>query len=279
MTEQQAIDFKRIEQAIEYLTQNFKLQPSLDQVAAEVHMSPFHLQRLFSDWAGVSPKKFLQYLSLQHAKKILHKQNSTLAQATYETGFSGTSRLHDLFVSIEGMTPGEFKRGGKSLSIHYSTLSTPLGTVFIASTEKGICRMAFTYNWEDELQALRAEFPNAALISEATDSHERVKAIFEVKNNPETIKLHLKGTAFQLKVWESLLKIPMGGLANYQTIAEELSQPSASRAVGSAVGKNPVAFIVPCHRVIRSTGVLGEYRWGSTRKAAIIGWEMAKTEA
>lgn len=279
METQASINYKRIEQAINYINTNFKQQPDLDKVAEKVNLSPFHFQRLFTDWAGISPKKFLQYLSLEYAKGILKEQQATLFDAAFQTGLSGTGRLHDLFVNIEGMTPAEFKNGGRELSINYSFELTPFGEIIIASTSKGVCHMAFVGDHTEAFTELQAQFPNAD-INLATDGIQQnaLKIFGEDWSRLEEIKLHLKGTPFQLKVWETLLKIPAGKLSTYGSLAAGLQQPNASRAVGSAVGANPVAFLIPCHRVIRSTGEFGEYHWGSARKTAMIGWEAARVD-
>jgi len=273
------INYNRIAEAIDYISRNFKDQPNLDEVAEKVHLSPFHFQRLFTDWAGVSPKKFLQYISVEHAKEVLKDKQATLFDAASETGLSGTGRLHDLFVSIEGMTPGEYRNGGEELTINYSYAETPFGHLIVASTAKGICYMAFEEDAGKALNDLKQHFPRAAFRQMVDTRQQNALYIFthDWAKLPE-IKLHLKGTDFQLKVWETLLKIPMGGLTTYGKIAGELKNPNASRAVGSAVGSNPVAFLIPCHRVIQSTGTFGGYMWGPTRKAAIIGWEAAKVE-
>lgn len=278
MKEQNNINFERITQAISYLKDNFKDQPNLDEVANRVHLSPFHFQKLFTDWAGVSPKKFVQYLSIEHAKKLLTDTSSTLFDAALQTGLSGTGRLHDLFVTIEGMTPGEYKNGGENLSISYSFSASPFGTILSASTAKGICHLAFADNQSDALFALQKKFPNANYTETIDGFQAEALNAFTNGTSADAIKLHLKGTAFQLKVWEALLNIPMGNLITYGGIAQMVQSPKASRAVGSAVGDNPVAFIIPCHRVIQSTGVMGNYHWGSNRKAAMIGWESAKAE-
>jgi len=279
MIPQDTINYNRIAKAIGYIQQNFKDQPNLDKVAEMVHLSPFHFQRLFTEWAGVSPKKFLQYTSVAYAKSILKDKQATLFDAAHETGLSGTGRLHDLFINIEGMTPGEFKNGGEHLSINYSFAESPFGNILVASTEKGICHMAFAEQEVDALAVLQNQFPNAQYKQMLNLAQQNALYIFThdwTKINQ--IKLHLKGTDFQLKVWETLLKIPMGSLSTYGHIAEELNNPNASRAVGTAIGSNPVAFLIPCHRVIQSTGLFGGYMWGSTRKTALIGWEAAKTE-
>ncbi len=277
MKAQHNINFNRIAEAIDYIQNNFKSQPDLDEVAEKIHLSPYHFQRLFTEWAGTSPKKFLQYISIEHAKKMLKENNATLFDAAIETGLSGTGRLHDLFMKIEGMTPGEYKNGGENLHINYSFAESPFGNIIVASTAKGICHIAFA---DDEIKALKDLqniFPNA-VYKQMLDLIQQ-NALFMFTHNWKKlheIKLHLKGTAFQLKVWETLLKIPVGQLSTYGSIARTIEKPKASRAVGTAIGDNPVAFLIPCHRVIQSTGILGGYHWGNTRKAAIIGWEAAK---
>lgn len=270
-------NFKRIEAAIAYINTNFKSQPSLEEIAENIHLSPFHFQRLFTEWSGVSPKKFLQYISVQHAKNMLKQNKSTLADAAFETGLSGTSRLHDLFINIEGMTPGEYKNGGENLSINYSYAESPFGNILVASTSKGICYMAFADNEITGVSALQKNFPNAHYKQMVDLIQQNALYIFTRDwKKLHHIKLHLKGTPFQLKVWETLLKIPMGKLSTYGEIASNIQNPKASRAVGSAIGDNPVAFLIPCHRVIQSTGNLGQYHWGSNRKTAMIGWEAVK---
>lgn len=277
--EQQSINYQRVAEAIAYIRQHFREQPSLDEVAEKIHLSPFHFQRLFTEWVGTSPKKFLQYISVEYAKKMLREKQATLFDTAHETGLSGTGRLHDLFVSIEGMSPAEYKRGGKELSIHYRFAGSPFGNLIVASTGKGICHMAFYEDEQKALDELKNKFPNA-LFSQRTDMiQQNALLIFQNdRSKLREIKLHLKGTDFQLKVWEALLKIPMGQLSTYGAIAEKINSPTASRAVGTAIGSNPVAFLIPCHRVIQSTGILGGYMWGTTRKAAMIGWEGASVE-
>lgn len=280
MDTQEQLTFSRIAQAIEYIQVNFQQQPTLEEVAEKVHLSPFHFQRLFSEWAGTSPKKFLQYISLEHAKKLLQNSHTSLVETAYQTGLSGTSRLHDLFITIEGMTPGEYKNGGNNLLINYSFAESPFGNLIVASTPKGICYMAFQ---EDESQAfaeLQAKFPNANFSRKLDFLQQNALFIFQHDwSKLPQIKLHLKATEFQLKVWEALLKIPLGNLSTYGSIAEQIEKPYACRAVGTAIGSNPVAFLIPCHRVIQSSGAIGGYMWGSTRKKAIIGWEGAKINA
>jgi len=279
MNAQQNINYERIAKAIDYIRLNFKTQPNLDEVAEKVNLSPYHFQRMFTEWAGISPKKFLQYLSLDYAKSILKEQQATLFDAAYETGLSGTSRLHDLFINIEGMTPAEYKNGGQALSINYSFAESPFGNIIVASTQKGICYMAFADNHLDAFAKLQAQFPNAVYTQVVDMAQQNALLIFKKDwSELANVKLHLKGTSFQLKVWETLLKIPVGGLHTYSTVAKAINMPNANRAVGSAIGANPIAFLIPCHRVIRSSGEFGQYHWGANRKTAIIGWEAASLQ-
>jgi AraC family transcriptional regulator of adaptative response/methylated-DNA-[protein]-cysteine methyltransferase len=278
MNTQEHLTYHRIAEAIEYIKTNFKQQPNLDDVAQKVNLSPYHFQRLFSEWAGTSPKKFLQYISVEHAKKLLEEKHTSLFDTAYQTGLSGTSRLHDLFINIEGMTPAEYKKGGKNLTINYSIAESPFGNLIVASTTKGICYMAFNENESLSLEDLIAKFPNASFSRKLDLLQQNALFIFQHDwSKLPQIKLHLKGTDFQLKVWETLLKIPMGQLSTYGAIAHQIEKPYASRAVGTAIGSNPIAFLIPCHRVIQSSGTIGGYMWGSTRKTAMIGWEGAKT--
>jgi AraC family transcriptional regulator of adaptative response/methylated-DNA-[protein]-cysteine methyltransferase len=285
MKQQDHINYDRIAEAIDYIRENFQSQPGLEEIAGNIHLSPYHFQRLFTDWAGVSPKKFLQYISVERAKEVLKDQRATVYDAAFEAGLSGTGRLHDLFISIEGMTPGEFRNGGADLKINYSFAESPFGDILVASTAKGICYMAFvemaSENHKDTEAAagldLQSHFPNARFRQMTDLIQQNALYIFTQDwSRLQQIKLHLKGTEFQLKVWEALLKIPMGGLSTYKDIAGRLGNPGASRAVGAAVGDNPVAFLIPCHRVIQSVGAFGQYHWGATRKTAMIGWEAAK---
>ncbi|WP_108866790.1 bifunctional helix-turn-helix domain-containing protein/methylated-DNA--[protein]-cysteine S-methyltransferase [Aquimarina aquimarini] len=278
MTDQEHVNYNRIAEAITYIKENFKEQPSLNTIADSVDISPYHFQRLFTDWAGVSPKKFMQYLSINYAKQLLKEKQATLFDTAYQTGLSGTSRLHDLFINIEGMTPGEYKNGGENLFINYSFAESPFGNIIVASTKKGICHIEFFEDKKEALIKMKCRFPNAKY-NQVVDTTQQ-NALFIFQNDwskLNQIKLHLQGTPFQLKVWETLLKIPMGKLSTYGAIAKEIDNPNASRAIGTAIGGNPVAFLIPCHRVIQSTGNIGGYMWGSTRKSAIIGWEAAKT--
>jgi len=279
MIEQEKIHYERIAKAIEFINKNFKDQPSLDEIARAVNLSPFHFQRIFSEWAGVSPKKFMQYLSIEYAKGLLKDSHSSLIDASHEVGLSSASRLHDLFVNIESITPGEYKNGGRELDVNYCFTESPFGQVAVASTTKGVCYISFEDDEAQALENLKQSFPNAHY-HQVVDKFQQ-DALFIFKKDwsrLDKIKLHLRGTPFQLKVWESLLKIPMGRLVTYGSIAKNIGKPKASRAVGTAIGNNPVAFLIPCHRVIQSTGSVGDYMWGATRKSAIIGWEASKTQ-
>jgi AraC family transcriptional regulator of adaptative response/methylated-DNA-[protein]-cysteine methyltransferase len=277
METQQQIDYKRIADAIGFFKENFRTQPKLDEVAGHVHLSPFHFQRLFRQWAGVTPKQFLQYLTIERAKEILKTTGASLFDTAYETGLSGTGRLHDLFIKVEGMTPGEYKNGGLSLHINYSFADTPFGKAIVASTAKGICYMAFADQGEDKaLKEFKASYPNARYDRIVDRIQQNALFVFSQDwSKLDQIKLHLKGTDFQIRVWETLLKVPTGGLVTYSDLAKKAGHEGSSRAVGTAVGSNPVAFLIPCHRVIKITGDTGQYHWGPIRKNAIIGWEAA----
>jgi AraC family transcriptional regulator of adaptative response/methylated-DNA-[protein]-cysteine methyltransferase len=271
------IQYHKIAKAIAYLDENFKQQPSLDQIAEQLHMSTFHFQRLFKEWVGISPKKYLQFLTVSYAKSQLKAEKASLLNVAANAGLSGTGRLHDLFVNIEGMTPGEYKKGGQDLTINYSFAETPFGDVLVASTSKGICYLAFIENAEQGIEELKKQFPNATYQEKSDLNQDNTLFIF---NNDwsqlSEIKLHLKGTDFQLKVWQALLSIPQGGLVTYGEVARRINQPTASRAVGTAIGSNPIAYLIPCHRIIQSSGNSGGYRWNPIRKKAMIGWEAAK---
>ncbi len=276
MTPQAKIDYDRIAVAIQYLKTHFREQPNLDEVAAHVHLSPFHFQRLFSEWAGVSPKKFLQYLSVEYAKGILKAHKATLFDAALKTGLSGTGRLHDLFINIEGMTPNEYKQGGANLEINYSLGQSPFGEVIVAATNRGVCHLEFLETRENALANLQRQFPNARYTQQTDTFQQHALQFFHTDSSslPE-LKLHLKGTEFQLKVWAALLRVPAGTVTTYGEIANAVQSPKAARAAGTAIGSNPVAYLVPCHRVIQGNGATGGYMWGPIRKAAILGWEAA----
>ena len=279
MNNQANSNYHRIAQAIDYITLHFKAQPSLNEIAKAIGLSPFHFQRLFTEWAGVSPKKFMQYLSIEYAKDLLKKERSSLLNTAHRTGLSGTSRLHDLFINIEGMTPGEYKNGGEKLTINYCFATSPFGKLIVASTEKGICHIFFEDDEQQALHDLKQRFPSAQYRPKVEKIQQDAISVFQHDwQQLETIKLHLKGTAFQLKVWEALLNIPLGQLMSYGDIANNINKPNASRAVGTAIGSNPVAFLIPCHRVIQASGNMGGYMWGHTRKLAINGWEASKVD-
>jgi AraC family transcriptional regulator, regulatory protein of adaptative response / methylated-DNA-[protein]-cysteine methyltransferase len=273
----QDIDYHRVAEAIEYLTDNFKNQPDLNEVARQVHLSPSHFQRIFTEWAGVSPKKFMQYLSLDYLRNRIF-DTTNLNQAADLVGFSTQSRVYDLFVSIEGVTPNEYKTYGQGLEIQYGFHQTPFGECFIAITEKGLCALSFVDETSKEatFQVFLEKWQAAKLVLNAQNTEGVIEQIFD-PNATNKINLWIQGTNFQLKVWEALLKIPQGSVSTYQKIADSIQNPKAVRAVGTAIGSNPIAYLIPCHRVIKSTGAIGEYHWGSTRKKAILGYEMSKT--
>ena len=282
ITPQTARDYARIEAAIRFLQTHAPEQPGLDQVAEAVHMSPYHFQRLFTRWAGVSPKQFLRCLTIDHAKRVLHESGDLLG-ATYDAGLSGPGRLHDLFVTLEAVTPGEFKRQGDALTIQWGIHAGPFGNFVIAMTERGICGLEFI---EDEdpaaaLERIRATLPGADFSRSDDATAPIAKTIFSGGGSePDApLRLWLKGTNFQISVWRALLRIAPGKLTTYGEIASAVGRPTAARAAGSAVGANPIAFLIPCHRVIRATRLFDtNYRWGTTRKLALIGAEAARAE-
>lgn len=270
-------DYDRVADAISYISEHFRDQPSLEEVASHVNMSMYHFQRLFTQWAGVSPKKLLEFVSLDYAKQLLRDRRSIM-ETSYSTGMSGSSRLHDLFVSIDGMTPGQFKSGGAGLQITYDLRDTRFGVALVAATTVGICRLSFVDGETGSAAAemLRTQFPGAELKRGGSPMHDVALRIFSDKwHDLDRVRLHLKATPFQLQVWQALLRIPFGTATTYGDVAEEIGRPRAARAVAGAIAANPVAFLIPCHRVLRATGALGGYRWGETRKSAIIGWEAA----
>lgn len=272
-------DYERIEKVITYLENNWIDQPSLEDLSALLNLSPFHFQRLFTRWAGISPKQFLQFLTLDYAKDRL-QENSSVLDAAYESGMSSPSRLHNTFVVIEGITPGEYKSKGEGLEILYGMHDSPFGKCFIGLTNRGVCRLSFISDadLEAELVFLGEKWPKAIIKKNLPATGQTVDAIFarcaELATKP--LKILLKGSNFQIKVWDALLRIPAGCLTTYGNIAKVLGMSGAARAVGGAVGANPVAYLVPCHRVIRKLGAFGGYAYGPARKKAIIGWEMAQ---
>ncbi len=270
-------DYLRIEQAIEYLKNNAHSQPELSEVASAVGLSEYHFQRVFSRWAGISPKRFLQFLTKEDAKELL-AQSENLLDTTYEVGLSSLGRLHDLFVTTEAVTPGEYKSGGAGLTIRYGLHDTPFGKALIGTTERGICHLGFVARREgDAIDALVASWPEAKMIEDHRTTAPLVEPIFDVsKRGNRPLRLHVRGTNFQLKVWEALLRIPPGAVTSYEGLAMQAGHPRASRAVGTALGRNPIAVLIPCHRVIRKLGEFGNYRYGAARKKALLAWEAAK---
>ena len=279
--EQLAEDYGRVEQAIQFIEKHALRQPGLDEIAAAVGQSEFHFQRLFSRWVGISPKRFLQFLTKAHARRLLEESRDVLS-ATYDSGLSSPGRLHELFVTCEAVTPGEVKRRGEGLEISYGFHPSPFGECMVALTERGICGLAFVQKGDrlEVIQDLRRRWTNADLMEDPERTALVVERIFPLAYGDHVAPLHLylNGTNFQIKVWEALLRVPAGALTTYQGIARSLGMPGAARAVGQAVGANPIAFIIPCHRVIRKMGVLGGYRWGASRKMAMVGWELARAE-
>jgi len=274
------INYSRIEKAIQYLEENFQRQPELDEVAEKVHLSPFHFQRIFTDWAGISPKRFLQFLTVDFLKTKL-EQSKNIVEAADAAGLSSQSRVYDLFTTLEAVTPHEYKQKGSGIRVEYGIHETPFGLCLIGVTERGICWLSFISTDQDpkyELEKMKEHWHNSVFHQEQQLSKAFIDQIFYREGAKAQRKLHVfvKGTNFQIKVWEALLRIPMGDVTTYQGIAQQIQSPKAMQAVGSAVGSNHVAYLIPCHRVIRKDGILGEYRWSSTRKKSIIGWEMAK---
>jgi AraC family transcriptional regulator of adaptative response/methylated-DNA-[protein]-cysteine methyltransferase len=308
-----ARDYQRIESSIRFLESSYREDPDLDALARRASLSPFHFERLFKRWAGTTPKRFAQCLRVEHAKALLASSRSVL-DAAWETGLSSASRLHDLFVSLEAITPGEYKSGGVGIAIRYGRHSTPFGDALIATTERGICRLAFcdagaatripsdpsgnahgghdssgephngscaplrcARNFEQELHALRAAWPHATLEAEARATAPIAARLFDSTARPVRPRFHLlvKGTNFQVQVWRALLAIPPGCAASYADVASHVGRRDAVRAVASAVAANSIAYLIPCHRVLRSTGALAGYRWGAERKRALLAWESA----
>ncbi len=279
MMTQDQINYQRIEQAIRFLEENFNRQPNLDEVAEKVHLSPFHFQRLFTDWAGISPKRFLQYLTVDFLKDRL-KESRNLVEAAESAGLSSQSRVYDLFTTLEAVTPQEYKLHGSGITIEYGIHDTPFGKCLIGVTPRGICWMSFV-SIDEDFQFALEEMKKAWYMSRFHENRELTKEFVDQifgsgRNKP--LHVFVKGTNFQIKVWEALLRIPQGSVATYQDIANVINNPKAVQAVGSAVGSNHIAYLIPCHRVIRKDGILGEYRWSSARKKSLIGWEMAKGE-
>ena len=274
-------DYHRIERAIVFLEENWRRQPSLDEVARSVHLSEFHFQRLFRRWAGISPKRFLQYLTVEHAKRRL-RESAPLLETAYDTGLSSLGRLHDLFVTLEAVTPGDFRRRGAGLAIAWGLHASPFGTALVAVTARGVCALSFASEHEDAaamVAALRERWPLATIAEDERRTAPVARRIFDrAEGEGEPVRLHVEGTNFQVRVWEALLRVPFGALTSYEALAAHAGHPEATRAVASAVARNPVGYLIPCHRVIRKLGVMGGYRWGPTRKKAILAWEAARME-
>jgi len=272
-----ARDYERIARAIDYLRRHAEDQPDLAVAARHVNLSEHHFQRVFTRWAGVSPKRFLQYLTVEHAKSRLATAHGVLDVAG-TVGLSGPGRLHDLFVTLEAMTPGEYKAGGAGLAIQYGAHETPFGRALVAMTARGICGLQFIDDEPAGIEQLRRQWPIAELRRSPAATAPVAQRLFgPLASRPNAaLALLVKGSNFQVKVWRALLELPFGSLATYGSIAARIGAPSAARAVGAAVGANPIAWLIPCHRVIRESGALGGYRWGMERKSAMLGWEAAR---
>ena len=275
-------DYRRIEKAIRYIEDHTLDQPDLEELAQQVHLSPYYFQRLFTRWAGVSPKRFLQFLTLAHAKRLLKEHGSQLDTA-YRIGLSSPSRLHDLFVAVDAVTPGEYRALGCGLEIAYGLHPSRFGRCLLAVTDRGLCGLSFVDEADPErsLQELRRRWPKARFVENLKRTAAMSRRVFSspAEEDHAPIPLLLKGTNFQVKVWEALLRIPPGSVTSYHLLAAAIGNPAASRAVGAAVGANPIAYLIPCHRVILSTGAFGNYRYGTLRKKAILGWEQARLAA
>ena len=274
---QSSEDYLRIEQAIQYLENHYREQPSLEDVASNIGLSEFHFQRVFTRWAGVSPKRFLQFLTKEGAKELLGRSENLL-ETTHQVGLSSLGRLHDLFVTTEAVTPGEYKTRGEGVTIRYGLHASPYGKCLVAVTERGICHLGFVQTSEgDAIDNLVADWRNAEMIEDHKSTASYVDAIFDTALGTP-LHIHLRGTNFQLKVWEALLQIPAGAVTTYEGLAQRIGQPGASRAVGSAVGHNPIAVLIPCHRVIRKVGDFGNYRYGASRKKALLAREFVVSQ-
>lgn len=277
-----ARDYDHVREAIAFLMRHWIEQPSLEQLSEHLGLSPAHCQRLFKRWCGLSPKEFVQAITVDHARSLLNGSASVLETA-YEVGLSGAGRLHDLFVSHEAMTPGEFKVRGEGLQISYGFHESPFGDALVMATERGVAGLAFVDEDKGQSRAealadMTRRWPRATYVEAPWKTAAHARQIFETetRKQEQPVRLVLIGSDFDVRVWETLLKIPMGRAVSYADIARHLGQPNASRAVGSAVGRNPISFVVPCHRVLRGDGNLGGYHWGLTRKRALIGWETGR---
>ena len=273
-------DYDRIAEAISYISTRLDSQPTLDEIAAHIHLSPFHFQRLFCRWSGVTPKRYLQVLTLERAKQLL-SESKPLLEVTDTLGLSSGSRLYDHFVHLEAVTPGEYKLGGAGLTIEHAVHVTPFGKAFIAITPRGVCSFAFLAHAETDghLADLHKKWPYARMHENRPQTLAVVRAMFGgEKKLDRPLSLYISGTNFQVSVWKALLQIPPATVASYSQVATAIGHPRSARAVGLAVGSNPVGFLIPCHRVIQQSGRLGGYHWGETRKQAIHAWESARHE-
>jgi AraC family transcriptional regulator of adaptative response/methylated-DNA-[protein]-cysteine methyltransferase len=270
-------DYDRVERAIRFIAANRLEQPSLDEVADAMGLSPFHAQRLFTRWAGVSPKRFLGLLTLEHAKSLLRGEESVLG-AAYEVGLSGGSRLHDLFVSLEAITPGEYKAMGEGLVMRWAVHETPFGPALVVASERGLARLDFLEGrrLDQALDEARADWPLSRFVEDPEATIHEVAAAFGAGGEAAPLRLFAKGTPFQIQVWRALLKVPQGVTVAYGDLAAELGRPGAARAIGRACGANRIAVLIPCHRVIREAGALGGYQWGIERKQAVLAWDTAR---
>ena len=277
-----AEDYGTVRRAITFISENFRDQPKVEAIAAAAGTDSRDLTALFRRWCGLSPKAFLEAVTLNHAKQVLRETPSVL-DASYELGLSGAGRLHDLFVVHEAMSPGEWKTGGAGLTISYGFHPSPFGRALIMATERGLCGLAFADDDDDQaaLDDMRGRWPRARYVPEQARTGAHARRIFEPAAwRAETpLRIVLIGTDFEVRVWQTLLKVPFGGLTSYSAIANRIGRPKASRAVGAAVGKNPLSFVVPCHRVLGSGGAITGYHWGLTRKRAMLGWEVGQAQA
>ena len=274
-----AADYAVVQRAIAYITEHWRGQPEIEEIAAAVSVTETELHHLFRRWAGLTPKAFLQALTLDHARKLLRDSASVL-DASYEVGLSGPGRLHDLFVTHEAMSPGEWKTGGEGLTIRYGFHYSPFGTALIMATDRGLAGLAFGDAGEEQksMVDMTSRWPKANYVEDKEGTGAIAQRIFDPKQwrAERPLRVILIGTDFQVRIWETLLTIPMGRAVTYSDIASKIMKPNASRAVGAAVGRNPISFVVPCHRVVGKTGELTGYHWGITRKRAMLGWEAGK---
>ncbi|MEW9617122.1 bifunctional helix-turn-helix domain-containing protein/methylated-DNA--[protein]-cysteine S-methyltransferase [Shinella sp. S4-D37] len=273
-------DYTTVRRVIELITEDYREQPGLDEIAGRLDQSPTQLQKTFTRWAGLSPKAFLQAVTLDHAKRLLRQEELPLLETSFEVGLSGPGRLHDLFVTHEAMSPGEWKARGAGLTIRYGLHPSPFGGALVMITDRGLAGLAFTdeTGGMDAFEDMSSRWPNAHYIEDREATAPYAERIFDPRRwDPRApLRVVLIGSDFQVRVWEALLRIPMGCAVTYSSIAEKLGQPTASRAVGAAVGRNPISFVVPCHRALGKSGALTGYHWGLTRKRAMLGWESGR---